>query len=204
MNSKATEDKTASTLFQYGLLAASTLRINPHEEGLAARLAVHLTFRSRINKGKSRCKVGSLWQEVLPDTDPGKRNQFRTKEQRYRMKQRWDNALTSLKKRGWRIEFDGKTYPMEYRPLWAREQNSLRPLSAGYFAKLRQAVLSIGPPEFTNVGPRQGKPVELTSEVIRRRRKRPATDTERSGPCPGETSDMGVDVGNGEGKDNQR
>ena len=34
--------------------------------------------------------------------------------------------------------------------------------------------------------------------------KRPATDTERSGPCPGETSDMGVDVGNGEGKDNQR
>ena len=170
LNSKATEDKTASTLFQYGLLAASTLRINPHQEGLAARLAVHLTFRSRINKGKSRCKVGSLWQEVLPDTDLGKRNQFRTKEQRYRMKQRWDNALTSLKKRGWQIEFDDKTYPAEYRPSWAKEQSNHQPLPAGYFAKLRQAVLSIGLPEFPTMEPRQERPAELTPEVIRRRR----------------------------------
>ena len=34
--------------------------------------------------------------------------------------------------------------------------------------------------------------------------KRPATDAERFSPSPGETPDMGVDVGNGEDKGNWR
>ncbi|MBQ14918.1 MAG: hypothetical protein CMQ17_11055 [Gammaproteobacteria bacterium] len=171
LNPEAAEDKTASTLFQYGLLAASTLRINPYQEGLAAQLAVELTFRSRINRGKSRCKVDTLWKEVLPDTDSGKRNRFQSRKQRYRMKQRWDSALTTLKNLGWRIEFDDSTYPLEYRPPWAKGENSGRPLPKGYFAKLRQAVLSIWSPEYAEIGRESESAVELRPEIIRRYRQ---------------------------------
>ncbi len=170
LNEAAVEDRKSSVLFQYGNLQVSVLRMNPFRRDLAIRLALHLTFRARINNGISRCKVDSLWQEVVPDTDPGKRNQFGTKEQRFRMRQKWDGALTTLKDLGWQIEFDDSTYFIDYRPAWARGRNNPQPLPAGYFAKLRQAVLSIGPPGFTNTV------------------KRPATDTKKLSPC-GEDKD---------------
>lgn len=137
--------RAGTALRQFGYLAKETLKINPYQKELAARLAVYLTIMGRM---RETYRVKTLLEAVEPKEVLAIAQQdFR---QRYRLKQRWDDALLDLKELSWKIEFNPETYPEEIRPEWAlpgdRHQIS-RKLPTGYLNILLEARITIAQPE---------------------------------------------------------
>lgn len=137
--------KAGTALRQFGYLARETLKINPYQKELAAKLAVYLTIMGRV---RETYRVRSLLEAVEPKEILAVAQQdFR---RRYVLKQKWDNALLDLKELGWKIEFDPETYPEEIRPDWAlpgEGHHQVRKLPTGYFNLLLEARITIAQPE---------------------------------------------------------
>ena len=134
-----------TALRQFGYLAQTTLRINPYQEELAAKLAVYLTIMSRL---RATYRVQTLLEAVEPATLLHHAAQDRRR--RYAMKRRWDQALLTLHEHGWQLTFDDTTYPMALRPDWARPEMPsphLHQLPAGYWRLLLAARITLTPPE---------------------------------------------------------
>ena len=107
------------SLYEYGLLAKSTLQINPYQNPIAARLAVLLTIMSRI-KTDGEYKVKTLLKRIgyLCETQL---QELQIKGNRYKRKaliEQWNNALLTLQDLGWKISFDSVTYPASIQPIW--------------------------------------------------------------------------------------
>jgi hypothetical protein len=112
------------SLYEYGLLAKSTLQINPYQNPIAARLAVLLTIMSRI-KIDGEYKVGTLLKRIGYLSEIQLQELQRTGN-RYRRKElieQWDNALLTLQDLGWKISFDSVTYPESIQPIWVLPDN---------------------------------------------------------------------------------
>ena len=132
-------------LRHFGYLAQATLRINPYQEELAAKLAVYLTIMSRL---RATYRVHTLLAAVEPASVLQQASSHR--QQRYRFKRRWDEALLTLHEHRWQIDFDPLTYAVAIRPDWALPEElppHLRHLPSGYFAQLLAATLTLTPPE---------------------------------------------------------
>jgi hypothetical protein len=132
-------------LRQFGYLAQATLRINPYQEELAAKLAVYLTIMSRL---RATYRVHNLLAAVEPASVLQQAASHRQK--RYRFKRRWDEALLTLHEHGWQIDFDPRTYPVAIRPDWALPETRpphLRQLPLGYFSQVLAATLTLTPPD---------------------------------------------------------
>jgi len=132
-------------LRQFGYLAQATLRINPYQEELAAKLAVYLTIMSRL---RATYRVRTLLSAVEPPSVLQYAASHR--QRRYRFKHRWDEALLTLHEHRWQIAFDPHTYPVTIRPDWALPADlppHLRQLPPGYFPLLLEATLTLTPPE---------------------------------------------------------
>lgn len=132
-------------LRQFGYLAQATLRINPYQEELAAKLAVYLTIMSRL---RATYRVQTLLTAVEPPSVLQQAASHR--QRRYRFKRRWDEALLTLHEHRWQIAFDPRTYPVAIRPDWALPADlppHLRQLPPGYFPLLLAATLTLTPPE---------------------------------------------------------
>lgn len=107
------------SLYEYGLLAKSTLQINPYQNPIAARLAVLLTIMSRI-KIDGEYKVKTLLKRIgyLCETQL---QELQIKGNRYKRKaliEQWNNALLTLQDLGWKISFDSVTYSASIQPIW--------------------------------------------------------------------------------------
>jgi len=137
--------KEGTALRQFGYLAKETLKINPYQKPLAAKLAVWLTIMSRI---RETFRVETLLRELEPKESLNKAHKDRNA--RYDLKRRWDAALSELHHLRWKIDFDPETYPAEIQPDWALEdstRNNKRKLPRGYWRQLLNAKISIAQPE---------------------------------------------------------
>ncbi len=107
------------SLYEYGLLAKSTLQINPYQNPIAARLAVLLTIMSRI-KIDGEYKVGTLLKRIgyLSETQLQELQDTSNRYKRKELIEQWDNALLTLQDLGWQISFDSVTYPESIQPIW--------------------------------------------------------------------------------------
>ena len=158
--------KEGTALRQFGYLAKETLKINPYQKPLAAKLAVWLTIMSRI---RETFKVETLLRELEPKESLNKAHKDRNA--RYDLKRRWDAALLELHNLRWKIDFDPETYPEEIQPDWALEnitRNNKRKLPRGYWRQLLSAKISI----------RQPEPIpQLIAAGIERPREKPLVQT---------------------------
>lgn len=137
--------RAGTSLRQFGYLAKETLKINPYQKELAAKLAVYLTIMGRM---RETYRVKTLLESVEPIEVLSIAQQDHI--QRHRLKQRWDNALLDLKELSWKIEFDPETYPPEIQPDWTlpEEKHRLpRKLPTGYLNMLLEARITIAQPE---------------------------------------------------------
>ncbi len=126
-----------NALNQFGYLAEETLKIDPTNNELALRLALHLTLESRIRMSGSY-SVRSLLQDVLPSSEiEDAQNDFH---KAYKLKSKIDSALLLLHNLGWQVIYDDATYPEEFRPNTEKKR-----LPKGYFEKLLTAKLTIKP-----------------------------------------------------------
>jgi hypothetical protein len=107
------------SLYEYGLLAKSTLQINPYQNPIAARLAVLLTIMIRI-KIDGEYKVGTLLKRIgyLSEIQLQELQRTGNRYKRKELIEQWDNALLTLQDLGWQISFDAVTYPESIQPIW--------------------------------------------------------------------------------------
>ena len=107
------------SLYEYGLLAKSTLQINPYQNPMATKLAVFLTIMSRI-KIDGEYKVGTLLKRIgyLSETQLQELQSTSNRYKRKELIEQWDNALLTLQDLGWQISFDLVTYPESIQPNW--------------------------------------------------------------------------------------
>ncbi len=132
-------------LRQFGYLAQATLRINPYQEELAAKLAVYLTIMSRL---RATYRVQTLLTAV--ESEAALHQAAQDRRRRYAFTRRWDHALLTLHEHGWQITFDPATYPLALRPDWAQPATTpahLRQLPVGYWRLLLAARITLAPPE---------------------------------------------------------
>ena len=112
------------SLYEYGLLAKSTLQINPYQNPIAARLAVLLTIMSRI-KVDGEYKVRTLLKRIgyLCETQLQELQSKSGYIKRIKLIEQWNNALLTLQDLGWKISFDSVTYPASIQPIWVLLEN---------------------------------------------------------------------------------
>lgn len=112
-----------------------------HREG-AARLMVWLLFKTQFNRHEP-LSVQTL-MEVAYGTE--KIEQARkNSEYRKKLASTWDEDLLALHDRGWAVQFDSKTYPIEIQPPGFGRDGAQRP--RGFFEKLLSAFVWITPSE---------------------------------------------------------
>lgn len=100
-------------LYQFGYLAQDVMKMNPYHNELALRLAIHLTLDSHIEQ-VLEYRVRELLEIAIPKAKIELACQG--KEQKYKLKLKWDRAIAKLIELGWEIEFDTETYPEEIQP----------------------------------------------------------------------------------------
>ena len=100
-------------LYQFGYLAQDVMKMNPYHNELALRLAIHLTLDSH-NDQILEYRVRELLEIAIPKSKIELACQG--KEQKYKLKLKWDRAIAKLIELGWEIEFDAETYPEEIQP----------------------------------------------------------------------------------------
>ncbi|NJN13637.1 MAG: helix-turn-helix domain-containing protein [Richelia sp. RM1_1_1] len=124
-------------LYQFGYLAQQVLKIDPHHNELALRLAIHLTLDSRVRLD-GKYKVHELLRIAFPETviDKAQSDSRRA----YDLKKRWDSAIKLLLKLNWQIVFDSETYSSWLRPDCEEKKPK------GYIKNLLDAKLTVKPP----------------------------------------------------------
>jgi DNA-binding XRE family transcriptional regulator len=126
---------TQDALYQFGYLAQDVLKMNPYQNELALRLAIHLTLDSHVDRA-TEYRVGDLLEIALPKYKSDLASN--DKDRKYKLKQHWDRALVKLMELGWIVEFDDETYPQEIRPNSETKKNQ-----RGYMEKLIAAKIYI-------------------------------------------------------------
>lgn len=121
-------------LYQFGYLAQDVLKMNPYQNELALRLAIHLTLDSheRITEYRVRDLLEIAMPKYKIDLVSNE------KDRKYKLKQQWDRAIGKLMELGWEIEFDDATYPKEIRP-----DSDTKANQRGYLEKLLAAKIYI-------------------------------------------------------------
>lgn len=131
--------KAKEALYQFGYLAQSVLKIDPYHNELALRLAIHLTLESRIHTS-GEYRVRTLLESVLvafhSKVEQAQQDRYKARD----LVDQWNEALKTLIKLGWTIEFD-KAYPESLRP----DSQARKP--KGYINVLLESKLTIRPPE---------------------------------------------------------
>jgi DNA-binding XRE family transcriptional regulator len=120
-------------------LLESVMSLWQHREG-AARLMIWLLFHNQFNQRTP------LNVEMLMEIAYGQQKIQQAKsesEQRKKLASTWDEDLLTLHDRGWRIQFDTATYPIEIQPIGFGRKNLQRP--RGFFDRLLTAHLWIQP-----------------------------------------------------------
>ncbi|MBD2258325.1 helix-turn-helix transcriptional regulator [Pseudanabaena sp. FACHB-2040] len=131
---------------QQGILSKSLLKsvmgLWQHREG-AARLMVWLLFKTQLSR-QNALNVKTLMEVAYgPQRIQAAYEDYQL---RKKLASTWDDDLLALHDKGWKIQFDGDTYPVEIRPIsFGREEISRRP--RGFFETLMDAYLWISPPE---------------------------------------------------------
>ncbi|MDX2241515.1 MAG: helix-turn-helix domain-containing protein [Leptolyngbyaceae cyanobacterium bins.302] len=131
--------KAKEALHQFGYLAQSVLRIDPYHNELALRLALHLTVESRIHtSGEYRVKtlLGSLLVGYHTKLEQALKDRYKARD----LVDQWNEALKTLMKLGWTVEFD-QNYPESLRP----DSQVRKP--KGYVNILIESKLTVRPPE---------------------------------------------------------
>jgi len=117
----------------------SVMSVWQHREG-AARLMVWLVFKTQFNR---RCplRVQTL-MEVAYGAEKVEMARYHS-EVRKKLANTWDEDLLTLHDRGWQLQFDPTTYPIEIQPVGFGRDNLQRP--RGFFEQLLNATLWITP-----------------------------------------------------------
>jgi len=131
--------KAKEALYQFGYLAQSVLKIDPYHNELALRLAIHLTLESRIHTS-GEYRVKTLLESVLvgynAKLEQVQQNRYKARD----LIDQWNEALKTLMKLGWTVEFS-ESYPESLRP----DSQARKP--KGYVNVLIKSKLTIRPPE---------------------------------------------------------
>lgn len=120
-------------------LLESVMSIWQHREG-AARLMVWLLFKTQFNRNYP------LDVQTLMEVAYGEEKvqlARHSSELRKKLVSTWDEDLLTLHERGWLIQFDPETYPLEIRPSGFGRDSFRRP--RGFFDQLLSARLLITP-----------------------------------------------------------
>lgn len=137
--------KNQSAYYQAGNLSKALLEgvmtVWQHREG-AARLMVWLLFKTQFNRSLP-LNVQAL-MEVAYGSDKVELAK-QSSEIRKKLVNTWDEDLITLSERGWKIQFDPETYPLEIRPAGFGRETAQRP--RGFFDTLLSARLWIMPEE---------------------------------------------------------
>lgn len=131
--------KAKEALYQFGYLAQSVLKIDPYHNELALRLALHLTVESRIHTS-GEYKVKTLLQSLLVGYHTKLEQALQDRYKARDLVDQWNEALKTLIRLGWTIEFD-QNYPESLRP------NSETRKPKGYINILLESKLTVRPPE---------------------------------------------------------
>lgn len=131
--------KAKEALYQFGYLAQSVLKIDPYHNELALRLALHLTVESRIHRS-GEYRVKTLLESLLIGYHTKLEQALQDRYKARDLVDQWNEALKTLVKLGWAIEFDSN-YPEALRP----DSNTRKP--KGYINLLLESKLTIRPPE---------------------------------------------------------
>jgi DNA-binding XRE family transcriptional regulator len=122
-------------LYQFGYLAQDVLKMNPYQNELALRLAIHLTLDTHVER-INEYRVRDLLEIAFPKYKIELAS--KDKDRNYKLKQQWDRAIVKLIELGWVIEFDDDSYPPEIRPNSDTKKNQ-----RGYLEKLLDARIYI-------------------------------------------------------------
>jgi DNA-binding transcriptional regulator YiaG len=122
-------------------LLETVMSVWQHREG-AARLMVWLLFKTQFNR---RCSLNvQVMMEIAYGSE--KIEQARqSSELRKKLANTWDEDLLVLHERGWKLQFDLETYPLEIQPAGFGRENLQRP--RGFFEQLLAARLWVTPEE---------------------------------------------------------
>lgn len=131
--------KAKEALYQFEYLAQSVLKIDPYHNELALRLALHLTVESRIHTS-GEYKVKTLLESLLVGYHLKLEQALQDRYKARDLVDQWNEALKTLIKLGWTIEFD-QNYPESLRP----DSEIRKP--KGYINILLESKLTIRPPE---------------------------------------------------------
>jgi DNA-binding XRE family transcriptional regulator len=131
--------KAKEALHQFGYLAQSVLRIDPYHNELALRLALHLTVESRIHTS-GEYRVKTLLESLLVGYNTKLEQALQDRYKARDLVDQWTEALKTLMKLGWTVEFD-PNYPEALRP----DSPTRKP--KGYVNILLESKLTIRPPE---------------------------------------------------------
>ena len=131
--------KARDALYQFGYLAQSVLTIDPYHNELALRLAIHLTVESRIHKS-GEYRVRTLLESVLVGYENKIVQAQHDRDKARSLTDQWNEALKTLLKLGWSIQFD-EDYPETLRP----DSQVRKP--KGYLNALLESKFTIHPPD---------------------------------------------------------
>ena len=137
--------KAKSAYCQSGILPQAMLEtvmsVWQHREG-AARLMVWLLFKTQFSR-QTPLTVQALMEVAYggEKVEQAKRHS----ELRKKLANTWDEDLLTLHDRGWKLQFDPETYPLEIQPPGFGRENFQRP--RGFFDQLLTAQIWITPEE---------------------------------------------------------
>lgn len=156
--------------YQHGILSKTLLEsimsLWQHREG-AARLMVWLLFKTQFDR-RHPLTVQTL-MEVAYGQDKVQQAQINS-EARKRLSNNWDEDLLTLHERGWKLQFDPETYPIEIQPPAFGRTTARKP--RGFFDHLLAARLWITSEESeiseiaATVEPETSNSTLITEEVL--------------------------------------
>jgi hypothetical protein len=120
-------------------LLESVMSVWQHREG-AARLMVWLLFQTQYSQ-RSPISVAVLMEVAYGHTKV--QQAIERSDLRKKLASTWDEDLMTLHDRGWQLQFDAATYPLEIQPLGFGRTNAQRP--RGFFERLLNAQMWIKP-----------------------------------------------------------
>jgi len=125
-------------LYQFGYLAQNVMTIDPYHNELALRLAIHLTVESRIHRS-GEYRVRTLLESILVGYEDKIVQAHQDRDKARDLADQWNEALKTLLKLGWSIQFD-ENYPEALRP----DSPFRRP--KGYLNALLESKFIVHPP----------------------------------------------------------
>ena len=126
-------------LYQFGYLAQNVMTIDPYHNELALRLAIHLTVESRIHRS-GEYRVRTLLESILVGYEDKIVQAQQDRDKARDLAEQWSEALKTLLKLGWSIQFD-ENYPEALRP----DSQTRKP--KGYLDALLESKFIVHPPD---------------------------------------------------------